>query len=189
MSLDLALFRLINIRWGTDALAPVMRAFSNPVYGIPLFLALVLWMLFRDGARGRAVVLVLLLLVPAADQLSSHVLKPLVHRPRPCRVEAGIAGVKNHGAHCSSRGSFPSSHAVNTAAVAVLLALIYRKWAVPAAFLVLAVGYSRVYLGVHYPSDILGGWLVGGALGAGAAWLAARVRKRWGDRLVRHITT
>ena len=175
MSLDHALFRLINISWGLDALAPVMKVLSNPLYWLPVMVGLVAWMLLRDGRHGRITLLVLLLLVPATDQISSHLLKPLVHRPRPCRAEAAIAGVKNHGAHCSSSGSFPSSHAFNIAGLAVFLALRHRKWAVPAALIAIGVGYSRVYLGVHYPSDVLGGWAMGSAMGWGAARLAARL--------------
>jgi len=174
VSLDVLVFRLINITWGFDALAPAMKVLSNPVYWIPVMVGLVAWMLFRDGRRGRITVLVLVLLVPATDQLSSHVLKPLVHRPRPCRAVAAIEGVRTHGAHCSSKGSFPSSHAANIGAVALLLALRYRRWAIPAALIALGVGYSRIYLGVHYPTDVLGGW----ALGAAVGWIAAGLGRR-----------
>jgi membrane-associated phospholipid phosphatase len=178
VNLDLALFRLINVTWGADVLAPVMKVLSNPVYWVPVMVAFVAWMLFRDGRHGRITVLVLLLLVPATDQVSSHLLKPLVHRPRPCRPEAAIADVETHGVHCSSKGSFPSSHAANIGGVALLLALRYRKWAIPAALLALGVGYSRVYLGVHYPSDVLAGWTLGAVAGWGAASLALRL-DRW----------
>jgi len=180
MNLDVALFRLINIRWGWDALEPVMRALSEPRLMIPIGILAAVWMLLRDGRRGRVTLAVLLLLVPASDQLSSHVLKPLVHRARPCRTEAGIVGVKTHGAHCSRNGSFPSSHAVNVTAVCLLLVLRYRKaWALLA--LPLLVGYSRVYLGVHYPLDVAGGWALGAALGMAAAWGGASW-ERYRDR-------
>ncbi len=177
VSVDLALFRLINIAWGWDALAPVMRFFSGFVYWLPLLVLLALWMLFRDGRRGRITVLLLLFLVPTTDQVSSHLLKPLVGRPRPCRVEAGIAGVRTHGARCSHRGSFPSSHAANVAAVAALLALRYRRARLPAGLIAFMVGYSRVYLGVHYPSDVAGGWLLGALLGGAAAGIPLTMRR------------
>lgn len=177
MSVDLALFRLINITWGWDALAPAMRFFSGFVYWLPLLALFVLWMIFRDGRRGRITVLLLLFLIPASDQLSSHVLKPLVARPRPCRAEAGIEGVRTHGARCSRRGSFPSSHAANIAAAAALLALRYRRTRLPAGLTAFLVGYSRVYLGVHYPSDVLGGWLLGALLGGAAAGIPLTLRR------------
>jgi undecaprenyl-diphosphatase len=176
MSLDTALFRVINITLGADALAPFMRAMSNPRVFLPLIVVVVAWMLWRDGLRGRATVLALVLLITASDQLSSHVLKPLVQRPRPCLPEAGIEGVRTHGARCSHRGSFPSSHAVNIAAAAMLLGWRYRRAAWLAALFAFLVGYSRVYLGVHYPLDVVGGWLLGAGLGWGAA-----LGVRWGE--------
>jgi undecaprenyl-diphosphatase len=174
MNLDTALFRWINIDLGWEALAPFMRTMSNPRMFIPVILALVVWMVWKGGWRGRATVLALIVLITASDQLASHVLKPLVHRPRPCRVEAGIEGVKTHGARCSGRGSFPSSHAVNIAAAAFLLSRRYRRARWAAALVAFLVGYSRIYLGVHYPLDVLGGWLLGMGLGW---WAAAGVER------------
>ena len=182
MNPDLALFRLINITWGWEGLAPVMRVASGLVYFAPVILLLVVWMVWKDGVRGRVTVLTLAVLITASDQVSSHFLKPLVGRPRPCRAEAGIEGVRTHGARCSGSGSFPSSHAANMAAVAALLGWRYRRWAIPAWLLALLVGYSRVYLGVHYPLDVAGGWVLGAGLAAAAAWGAARGQGWWERR-------
>ncbi len=187
MNVDVALFRLINITLGWDGLAPIMRVASNITYWVPVILALVVWMLWRDGLRGRVTVVSLILLIAASDQLSSHVLKPLVGRPRPCRPEAAIEGVRTHGARCSSRGSFPSSHAVNIAAAAVLLALRYRRAAIPAFLIAFLVGYSRIYLGVHYPLDVLAGWTLGAALAALTARGASRFQAWWEHRRGRAI--
>lgn len=177
MIVDVAVFRLINIRLGWDGLAPFMKVMSTLEYFIPVLVLLVAWMIFRDGRRGRITVLALLILIPLSDQLSSHVVKPWVGRVRPCRAEAGIEGVKTHGARCSSRGSFPSSHAANIGAAALLLAWRYRKAWWVAATVSFLVGYSRIYLGVHYPSDVLGGWMLGAVLALGAVAATA-----WGDR-------
>jgi undecaprenyl-diphosphatase len=182
MTLDTAVFRFINITLGWDALAPIMRTLSNLRIFLPVIVVLVVWMVWKDGVRGRATVLALIVLITAADQLSSHLLKPLVDRPRPCRPEAAIEGVRTHGARCSRRGSFPSSHAVNIGAAAVLLAWRYRRVAWFAALFAFLVGYSRVYLGVHYPLDVLAGWTLGGGLGWAAAAATGRGERWWKER-------
>jgi len=178
MTLDRALFHFINVTLGADWMAPFLRVMSDLQKFIPVIVLLVLWLLVRGGKRGRITVLVLPFLLLATDQTSSHLVKPLVGRPRPCRAEAGIPDVRTHGVGCSSRGSFPSSHAANIGATAVFLAGRVPAWGVPAAAIAFLVGYSRVYLGVHYPFDVLGGWALGGVLG----WLALLVARRL-DRL------
>lgn len=189
LSFDIELFRQINIAWGYDALAPFMRFMSNQEYFFPAILALVIWMVWKDGVRGRVTVLTLVLLIAASDQLVSSVLKPAFNRPRPCRAESGLEGVKNHGARCSSRGSFPSAHAANIAAACLLLALRYRRAWIPGVFMVFFVGYSRVFLGVHYPLDVLGGWGLGAALGLLAAAAARGGETVWHRRRERPPTT
>ena len=182
IQLDLALFRLINLRCETDLLEPVMKTLSDLESFLPAILILVIWMVWRDKRRGRFAVLALIVLVPLTDQISSHLLKPAFDRPRPCREEAGIEGVRTHGVGCSHRGSFPSSHATNTAGAGMLLALVYRRWSIAvASILVFLVGYSRIYLGVHYPSDVLAGWVLGAGLGL-LVWRGMRLAEnRWLD--------
>jgi len=178
MSMDAALFRWINVNLGWDAIEPFMKAVSDFRLFVPFVLLAAAWMGFRDGRRGRFTLLALLLTVPLTDQVSSHLLKPWVGRPRPCRAEAGIEGVKTHGTHCSGRGSFPSSHAANSSAAAMAIASRYPVSWVPAVAMLILVGWSRVYLGVHYPGDVLGGWVLGGLLGWAGAWAAGRMGAR-----------
>lgn len=179
--MDVALFRLINITWGWDTLEPFMQFMSDLRMFLPAIVVLVLWMVLRDGVRGRVTVLALICLIPLTDQISATVLKPIFERPRPCREEAGIEGVRVRY-RCSGRGSFPSSHATNIAGVALLLGWRYRRAAWLAALIAFLVGYSRIYLGVHYPGDVVGGWLLGLALGAGVIWLAGRGERWWHRR-------
>jgi undecaprenyl-diphosphatase len=175
IQLDVDLFHLLNVTLAPEWLTPFMRFMTELRNFIPLIVILVAWMLVRGGSRGRFTVLALVLLIPATDQISSHVIKPAVGRPRPCHEESGLEEmVLRYG--CGSGRSFPSSHATNIGGVAVLLALRYRRWAVPAAAIAFLVGYSRIFLGVHYPFDVLAGWLLGGLLG----WLVWRLTG-WGE--------
>jgi undecaprenyl-diphosphatase len=103
------------------------------------------------------------LAVGAADFIASGILKELVARPRPTRVPEleGVLHLVN--GYRSGRYGFVSSHAANTMAVALLFSLIWRnKIATVGLMLWVAANcYSRMYLGVHYPTDILGGLMVG----------------------------
>jgi undecaprenyl-diphosphatase len=174
MNLDLFLFHCINHDLGADGLAPIMKALSNFRAFLPEVLVAVAWMLIKGGRRGRLTVLALLVIIPLSDQGSARLVKPLVHRARPCWPESGLTDVKTHGAYCPHNGSFPSSHALNTSAAAAILIGTYPVLAAPMAVLLVLVGWSRVYLGVHYPLDILGGWVLGGLFGGAAAWALRR---------------
>lgn len=120
-------------------------------------------------------IVVIGLAVGAADFIASGILKDLVARPRPTRVPEleGVLHLVN--GYKSGKFGFVSSHAANTMAVALLFSLIWRnKIATVGLMLWVAANcYSRMYLGVHYPMDILGGLLIGAAV-AVAAYVVLR---------------
>ena len=120
-------------------------------------------------------IVVIVLAVGAADFIASGILKDLVARPRPTRVPEleGVLHLVN--GYKSGKFGFVSSHAANTMAVALLFSLIWRnKIATVGLMLWVAANcYSRMYLGVHYPTDILGGLLIGAAV-AVAAYVVLR---------------
>lgn len=180
MTLDQSLLQWIHVGWTSGVMDVVMPFVSRLENFIPLFALVVLGLAVRAGRRGRFTLLLLPFLITATDQISASVIKPWVGRPRPCREEAGLSWVQPR-ARCSGKGSFPSSHAANMAGVAVLLAVRHRRWGwafVPGALL---VGLSRVYLGVHYPSDVVAGWALGAGLGYGALLAGEWIDRRWGS--------
>jgi undecaprenyl-diphosphatase len=122
------------------------------------------------------VIVVIGLAVGAADFIASGILKDLVARPRPTRVPEleGVLHLVN--GYRSGQYGFVSSHAANTMACGLLFSLIWRK-KIATLGLMLWVAmncYSRMYLGVHYPLDIIGGLLVGAAVAVVAYWCLRR---------------
>lgn len=147
---------------------------SNRFVWIPLYLLLVFLLFKRFGWRQTLLLLVgFAVAVGLSDWVSSGLIKPLVARPRPTH-EPALAGLLHivrgyHGGHYG----FVSSHAANTMACALLFSLTWRKKTATCLMMawVALNCYSRMYLGVHYPGDILGGLLVGAVI----AWGAYRV--------------
>jgi len=154
---DLALLHAINSGWAS----PIADRFFSFItheknFFIPALL-IVVGLCVKGGKKGRWLVAALLLNVLVTDQLSSHVIKPLVQRPRPCQALGDVRSPDG----CGPAYSFPSSHATNSGGLMTLVSLAYPGWTPVAATFALLVGLSRVYLGVHYPSDVLGGFLLG----------------------------
>ena len=127
-----------------------MRVLSDLRYFVPLLVALGIWLLFKGGDRGRRFVFAAAVLVLVTDQLSATVLRPLIGRSRPYSESFGL----------------PSSHATNIFAQAFLVCSFYRHLAIPAFLMASLVGFSRVYLGKHFPFDVLSGAVVGILCGA-----------------------
>ncbi|MGD0338193.1 MAG: phosphatase PAP2 family protein [Bacteroidota bacterium] len=144
-----------------NVVMPFLTDLNQMIGGKILFLAVGILLLALGGRTGRIVVVVLILTITISDQLSSSVIKPLVERERPCHVLEGVRPLVD----CGSGKSFPSSHAVNMFAAAVVLSYAYKRWVWAFYSMAGIIALSRVYIGVHYPSDALGGALIGFIVG------------------------
>jgi undecaprenyl-diphosphatase len=168
-SLDVTLFVFLNQTIANpvgDILWPIITNYDRFLVVRVVLLLVWIGLLLRGGPRGRRAALLLIPVLVFADQLSSSVLKELIARPRPCHSVAGIPIVESVRllVDCGPGKSFPSSHAVNNFAVATVFAWSYpagRWWFFGWAAL---VALSRPAVGVHYPSDIVGGALIGSAV-------------------------
>lgn len=172
--LDLFLFRTINRDLSNAVFDVLMPVITDPDHFIiPIALAgigLVLW----GGRKGRLVVVTALLLLVVSNAMS-ELLKVWIQRPRPCQALEAVRILVG----CSRRSfSFPSGHATNITAQAALFAFYYRPLAIPLFLVAAAVVYSRVYVGVHYPADVVGGVLVGLSCGALFVYLVSKLEQR-----------
>ena len=167
--LDTILFIFLNHTIANPLFDLVFPAITNPLFWIaPAVLAVVLFV--KAQKRNAIIVLCLsLLTVGISDPVCNRVVKPAVHRLRPCNPQVVIpSGRFLLGRKTSD--SFPSSHAMNMFAQAMLFACFYRRRAVWFFSFAALIGFSRVYTGVHYPFDVMGGAALGVCVGGLVFW-------------------
>jgi undecaprenyl-diphosphatase len=173
ISLDQSLFLFLNGKLANpifDWLMPILR---YRLTWLPLYILITSWLIYRYRLKGAFMILTIILCVGASDQISSQVIKPAVERQRPCQ-DPEIAPQVRMVVTCGSGYSFTSSHAANHFSMAVLLILfLFRdyRFIIPVALVwALSIVFAQIYVGVHYPLDILGGAILGGLL-AIPAWM------------------
>lgn len=169
LDLDEKLLVAIN-SWHTPWLDTLMFALTNGVYWLPLFLMVIGFIIYRYKWQAVTILLLLGLVILLADQISAGLLKPWVARLRPSHNPTLEGTLHLVNGYKGGLYGFVSSHAANALGVATFLFLTVRKrinW-IWIMFVWAAIfTYTRLYLGVHYPLDILGG----GLLGALCGWL------------------
>ncbi|MFM2334608.1 MAG: hypothetical protein RIS91_611 [Bacteroidota bacterium] len=169
---DRDLFVLINQRWASPSLDPMMIFLSSKWAFMPLY-AVFVWLFWRKfGVKCWLPILFTVASFGLADSISSRIFKPGFARVRPAWEKSLTPRLPN--GEPGSRYGFVSSHSANAFAVfatAMALLGLGRRWRLALMYLAAAIAYSRVYLGVHYVGDVFFGAL----LGLGISWCLVRV--------------
>jgi len=165
-SIDIALFLFLNSLHHAS-LDSLMLWISDKYIWIPFYLILLALIIRKHELRSLIIVVpALIFLITLSDQISVHVFKNGFERLRPCYNE-DISDLIYLLGNCGGRYGFISSHATNTFALATFIICVMKSRSLLYVMIVWAavVSYSRIYLGVHYPGDVLVGAVVGSLIG------------------------
>lgn len=177
LSLDHSLFQLLNGSLTNGFFDWFMPFITDAKNWLPLIVLVWLAMVFSGRSQLRVLALALVVSVGFTDLICGKVIKKVVGRQRPCAL------AQKTGFECrlllplKTSKSFPSNHAANTAAfAAAMIAISGFKAGWPFIIISFLVGYSRIYVGVHFPLDVVAGWILGTAF---ALALCRIIRRRW----------
>ena len=204
--MDQVIFHLINEQWTSSGLDLFMAAISNVDIWMPLIIAVLGYALFFGGFKGRAFVVCLLLTLIVSEQFFVRTLKSAIDRRRPKQVQAvrmvqleptrpefmtlfqkPTIRFSDETDRTKSGPSFPSGHVTDNIIIATICTLFFRRWGWLYFFMAAAIGYSRIYLGAHWPSDVIATAFL--ALGQALLMIALleflwrRLAPRWSPRL------
>lgn len=165
---DFTAWYYLNTQWVNDFLDAVMPFIRNQWTWAPLYLFLLIFMPANYGRKGWMWCVFFLMAFAIGDYVSASIIKPYYVRLRPCN-NPYLKDIVHLLVPCGSGLSFPSSHATNHFAMGIFSAVTLRKkarWIWPVAILwALSVGYAQIYVGVHYPGDVVVGGLLGSTVG------------------------
>lgn len=164
-NIDRQIFIFLNSR-NSPFWDDFMYVMSMKLVWVPLYLAILIYLIYKYKRRFLLVLPFLILAVALSDQVSV-LIKNSVERLRPCHDPCLGSLVHIVRGHCGGLYGFVSSHASNSFNVAVLsLLLVDRRWyTITILVWASAVSYSRIYIGVHYPGDVLAGAVLGCLIG------------------------
>lgn len=174
---DTSLFLLINSHYSAF-FDQFMYAVSFKFTWIPLYIITLFVIIKQWKKEAIWVVLSLILCIVISDQIASGVLKGTVKRLRPSHVEDLKNMIHLVKGDKSSLYGFASSHASNAMGFAFLTAVLYKRRLYTIFIIIWAIitAYSRIYMGVHFPLDVIGGFIIGASAACFCYWLLTKIR-------------
>lgn len=160
-NIDVQLFYFLNKTLANNLFDKFFPFITDLDHWKIFFVIMWLYLLIGAGKKGRIVAFLALFLVFITDQTSSNLIKNLAERIRPCNVLPGVHVLVS----CTESFSFPSSHAVNYFGGAVLFSHFFPRFKITFFIVASLEALSRVICGVHYPSDIIVGTIIGLVIG------------------------
>ena len=181
-SIDLVIFYFFNHTISAPFLDKLFSIITNVNNWYITYAILLGISFFKGGIKGKLAVLGIVLLIITTDQTGYKLLKEYFARPRPCNILTDVITPLG----CTGSYSFPSNHALNNFAAAIFFYRLFPKlkWVLFIGASLVAI--SRVYLGLHYPSDILGGAVIGLAFGYLFASGVLYLEKYFIERKLKH---
>lgn len=172
---DKELFIKLNSHWTNSFFDTLFPFFRNSVFWAPLYIFMAAFIAFNFGKKGLWWALVFICTVALTDLTGNHLFKEIFQRPRPCSDPLFLNHVRLLLNQCSGSYSFVSNHAANHFGMATFAVLtfkgIFKKWMYFAYLWAFLIGYAQIYVGVHYPLDVLGGAVLGIIIGSVTAFV------------------
>lgn len=182
--IDTELFLLIN-SWHSHFFDVLMVYVSSKLFWLPFYLFLLYLVIKKYKWKSLVIILFVAILITLTDQSSVHLFKNIFQRLRPCH-NPDISAIVHTVEYCGGKYGFVSSHATNYFGFIVFISgLLKNKYRWLPWLLVLwglLIIYSRIYLGVHYPGDVIGGTIIGAVIGFIMLWLYRLVDAKWMQR-------
>ena len=175
VQIDRSVFLFFNNTLSNPFFDTIFPIITEPRNWLIVALIAMIFFVFKEKKKALGIIALVLVAAALSDLIAYRILKPLFSRLRPCHpkffIESGrfLIGMK-------SSFSFPSNHAMNMFTAATVLSYFYQKYSGYFFGFAALIGFSRIYVGVHYPLDIIGGATFGIILGSGVYWSYVGIR-------------